>query len=697
MEEKISKAKYLTITLAVCLVLVFNFLRWKSETIGLFFGLAYLLFYGFVFGSIFVKKKGWEIIFGLVFLFSAISILGAVVIYFHQFNDYAFVVLMLLIPAFLMIPYYRLGFKEKFSIKKTLRKYLDKFDERREPKINGLLVIIYLALSAICFFLLYRGQTEESLQSHWRALSGFFFFFYFLATAVLLIYLFNSHRTKLPLTLLIIYFFLSSGVAALVYKIGFGFDPFIHEATEIIIAQTGGINPTPLYYLGQYALVIFLAKLTFIDLALINRLLVPVLFSLTLPAITFYVFGQWLKKNYALVLALAILTIPYSGFIMTAPQNLANLIFIITILLSLLYFKDQMPVSILYLLTLATLAIHPLAGIPLLITIALLNLFKLLYKSYIKYLSLYFLTALLFILFLPLAFLANGSGVNPAPSFQLSDLSWLGWTDKFDLALNLVYLIKLNKIILAGLIVATGLIYVARSRLLKNNAGYLIAALVIFADFIITKYFLTFSDLRSYDQHDFVNRLATLAFYVLLPFFLIGVYFMIKKFWNGDFYAKAFAVFILTGTLTASLYLSYPRLNQYEPAKFFSISSADIKAVNLIESTAEPDHVVLANQMVGAAAIKEFGFKKYYNKEFYYSMPMGSPRTFYDYYLAMIYEGATRKTMEQLMAQAGVDEAYFVLNSYWNNFEKITNQASESADKVYAVDDGKIYIFKYAK
>ena len=99
--------------------------------------------------------------------------------------------------------------------------------------------------------------------------------------------------------------------------------------------------------------------------------------------------------------------------------------------------------------------------------------------------------------------------------------------------------------------------------------------------------------------------------------------------------------------------------------------------------------------MVGAAAIKEFGFKKYYNNQFYYSMPMGNPQTFYDYYLEMIYQGATRQTMEKAMAQAGVSESYFVLNQYWRNAEKIASQAKESADSTHEIDAGKIYIFKY--
>ena len=677
------------------MVLIFNFLSWQSPVIGTAFGLAYVVFYSFIFGSIFIPQKGWQLILGLFFLIAIIAIFGAFFIYFYQFNNYLFALLVFLIPLILITPYYQTHWPEKFSLIKIFKKYLDRFNERREPKTNGLLVTIYLALAIAGFLFLFKGQTTESIQSPWQVVPDLFLPVYFLATSILLVYLLRSKRTKLPLILIGLHAFLSTGVALIVYQIGYGFDPFIHQATEKIINQTGTITPKPLYYLGQYGLVIFLHKLTLINLETIDRFLVPVLSSLLLPTITFYIFSQWLKKNYALVLALAVLVIPYPSFIMTAPMNLANLFFIATILLSMLYFRNQIKVSVLYLLALATLAIHPLAGIPLLITIILLNLFKLLYTSYLKYLSLYFLAGLVFIIFLPLAFLVNGSTINLNPDLQRTDFKIVNWVNKADLPLDLAYLIKDNVVVLAGLIILIGLIYIAKNKLLKNNAGYLMAAVVIFSSYLITRYFLTFPDLRDFDSAPFVGRLLTLTFYVLLPFFLLGIHFLVKKFWEKDLSTKIFLVLILAGTITVSLYLSYPRLNQYEPAKFFSLSAADIKAVTYIEQTANPNHLVLANQMVGAAAIKEFGFKKYYNNQFYYSMPMGNPQTFYDYYLEMIYQGATRQTMEKAMAQAGVGESYFVLNQYWRNAEKIAEQAKESADIIYEIDAGKVYIFKY--
>ena len=698
MEEKISKVKYLSITALIFIFLFLNLIFWHSQLVGFFAGLFFLIFYSFIFGSIFIAKKGWQLLYGLLFLLSLIGILGGLLIYFYHFNNSLYISILIFVPAILFAPYYHFTPKEKLNLKKIFSDYLSKFNERKEPKANFFLVIAYLILFIFALTFLIVGKTTTSIQSPWQVVSGRFFMAYFLATAFLSAYVLNARRTKLPLALLVIHTFLSTGVAVIVYQIGYGFDPFIHQATEKIIAATGTITPKPLYYLGQYAIVVFLNKLTLINIELIDRLLVPLTASLFLPLTTYFVFSHWLKKNHALILALAILVIPFSGFIMTAPQNLANLFFIITILLSILYFRGNIKITMLYLLAGCTTIIHPLAGIPLLICLALFSLFKFMFDSYRQYLSLFFWVALIFVIILPLVFIVNGSGLNLAlPDIHRSDLNIINLVDKFDLPLNLAYFVYFNKIILAGAIIIIGLWYLAKHKLLKNNSVYLIASLIIFLSYLIIKYFLIFPDLRTNDQTDFVNRIKTLSFYILLPLFLIGIHIIIKSIWRKNWLFKAFTIFIMTGAITISFYLSYPRVNIYEPAKFFSVSESDIKAVKLIENIANPDHVVLANQMIGAAAIQEFGFKKYYANQFYYSMPMGSPQRLYDLYLEMVYQGAKKETMDKAMAEANVNEAYFVLNRYWKNSEKIAAQAALSAQEVYTIDNGTIYVYQYTR
>jgi hypothetical protein len=72
-------------------------------------------------------------------------------------------------------------------------------------------------------------------------------------------------------------------VAAILYKLGFGFDAFVHRATEIWIQNHSFISPKTPYYIGQYSFVVWLSNLTKISIFYIDIYLVPVLAAITLP------------------------------------------------------------------------------------------------------------------------------------------------------------------------------------------------------------------------------------------------------------------------------------------------------------------------------------------------------------------------------------------------------------------------------
>ena len=60
----------------------------------------------------------------------------------------------------------------------------------------------------------------------------------------------------------VLYLMISYSVAVIVYGVGYGFDPFIHQATIKFIDEFGAVSPKPLYYAGQYSLEIIAHKLT---------------------------------------------------------------------------------------------------------------------------------------------------------------------------------------------------------------------------------------------------------------------------------------------------------------------------------------------------------------------------------------------------------------------------------------------------
>jgi hypothetical protein len=111
--------------------------------------------------------------------------------------------------------------------------------------------------------------------------------------------------------------------------------------------------------------------------------------------------------------------------------------------------------------------------------------------------------------------------------------------------------------------------------------------------------------------------------------------------------------------------------------------------------------VVLANQAISAAAVREFGFRQYFQSQdadrpgehFYYPIPTGQP--LYQDFLAMNELDGARGQAEKTMRFADVDTVYYVVTNYWWQAQgKIVN-AKREADTWWALDD-QVWVFKYA-
>ena len=154
---------------------------------------------------------------------------------------------------------------------------------------------------------------------------------------------------------------------------------------------------------------------------------------------------------------------------------------------------------------------------------------------------------------------------------------------------------------------------------------------------------------------------------------------------------KILASILLIIFILSSLYLSYPRKDNYFNSRSFSISNYDLEAVRFIENHKENDnYIVLANQQLGAGAIKEYGFKRYYGPWFYYSNQTGGLP--YSYYLKIIAE-PKKETAQRLLAELGADSVYLILNDYWWGFDKISQELQVISDQVYDIGSGSIKIF----
>lgn len=623
----------------------------------------------------------------LIFL-SLLSISGATIYRIYSLNYIGvFLSLIITIVSFFIILRFTGIYKQDIN-----EKYPYRLDDFLFPGA-------YFLIALACFAILFLVRTDIALISPWEVVPITFFIFYTLATIILFLCIVLG--SKNTLFLISIHFFLSLSVALIVYKLGYGFDSFIHEATMKLISETGAVEPKPFYYLGFYSIIVILHKITFIPIVFLNKIIVPLLASATLPSVMYYSLKRYLdSKNILKIAIIFSLILPFNFFILSTPQNLAFLFVLLIILISLRRNReDRLLIS---LLALAAFVTQPIAGIPAVIFAFINTTYQSSVSVKTKKIVLIF-SFLLLCTALPLAFfISNQSQAIDAVgqeviAEQTSIAPYLKWfkpslPGQENVILNIIYLFGFNINLIFLALVALG-IYFSK----KYKHLYLFCLCPAIA--LISAYFFTssmsFDYLISYERENFANRIVLTACLFLSPFAIISFYEIIKRIFRQNKVIKTILFFFLIILTTISVYTSYPRLDNYKNSHGVSTNVNDITAVNWIENNAEgQDYIVLANQQVSTAALHEFGFKKYYKEDiFFYPIPTGGPM--YQYYLKMVYENPNQDNMTAAMNLAGVDLGYFVLNKYWWAFPKLLEEAKMDAVSWEKIGDGEVYVFKF--
>lgn len=634
---------------------------------------------------------------------SLLSVWSAVVYRIYQLNNMGVVMsLILAIFSFICL----LHFNKKHNIFKLNNK---RSYHEISLSVNGLkkylLLFIYCLLYIFCLYILLKFQTTESIASPWQVIPDYFFLLYSLATITLIIIILKQPN-KMALGLISAHYFLSFSIALIIYKIGYGFDPFIHQAGINLIDKTGVIFPKTFYYLGQYGLEVILHKITSIPLVLIDKLLVPFLTALFLPGTIFCFSQKWFQdKKINLFILIFLLTLPFSLFIITVPQNLAYLFLLITILFGLIC-SNILELIIVYLFAFACFAIHPIAGIPAILFTIVLTVYhnKCLKNKAKKYL--YLLIYILSSIALPLCFyfihLKNNqqslSLIKNNFLFPLFPKIIIPNQENF--ILNFIYLYGFNIKIILALLIGFGILIVYRHKTTKIFDYCIYMAFSLLIAFSLTK-LLPFNFLIEYERDNYTDRIFIIIVLFLIPFIIILFHWLIEKILKQKKIIQVIWFLFLITIVTSSLYLSYPCFDNYYNSHSWSTGYNDIATVRWIENNARQNYIVLANQQVSAAALKEFGFNRYLTitkssqEIYFYPIPTGGQ--LYQYYLDMVYKKPNRKTALKAMDFAGVNKVYFVLNKYWGAFPKILDEAKLEANAWHKINEGEVYVFEYIR
>ncbi|MEK9155232.1 MAG: hypothetical protein AAB839_01140 [Patescibacteria group bacterium] len=468
--------------------------------------------------------------------------------------------------------------------------------------------------------------------------------------------------------------------AAVLFPLGYGFDPFLHRATVAHIAEYGTITPKPFYYIGQYVLELYTHFISGLSIFTIDTLLVPVI-----AALTFVVAFRRLP------IGVTILLLALSNFTTTTPQSLAYLFGILTVIATPKNIEQHRDLIAPSIFAIAAFLTHPIAGVPAIMFVLLLVARK--------FRILQALVAVGAALALPVMFIAQATMSGAPITVTLHQLWRLDTLplDFFVLSngntwLDALYLILGNATIIILTLAIIGAFATKHIRSLREHAGG-VMTIALLVSFIIVSLGLNFTYLIDYERQDFALRFLMLASIFALPLAEQGLAHLGSKLPRASVSLQWCLLFVLACATTYGL---YPRHDGYTRSAAFNVSQADINTVYAIHNLekADADYIVLSNQATAAAALQEFGFRKYYHTDiFYYPIPTGG--VLYQSYLSMVEQTPSRKTVQQAMNIAGVDKAYFVVSDYWWRKDAIIENAKQQTDNWFAVDGGKTTIFVF--
>jgi len=645
-------------------------------------------------------------------------IYGAIIYYFYALN-WVGIILTLIVSIGIFIRLQKFYNKQNSGSSGDLPLTEQTDTTDKKPSLQEYyLLALYLASYISAITMLISSRSDRALITPWAIIPTNFFWLYAIASLLLVFILIKKDfSNKIKLLLLSAHYFISLSIAVIVYKIGYGYDPFVHEATMRLIDTKGFVLPKPPYYLGEYSLIIILHKISGLTIAGLNKILVPVLTAIFLPTAFYNFLKNWLANNTGnakeisnniFLIILFLLSLTFSPFILSTPQNLSYLFLVLTVLNGL---SSPRPAST-WILALATTAIHPLTGLPALTFAAVVSLTNT--KNILSHKLQKIIKSVIFLfssLALPLTlFFAAGRDNKLAGSQNIfsSFNSWLtntGSAGREDFLSNFVYFFANNYpliIILLGL--TTVLYYYFYSHQQTNNLtkyqenSFSIITIIIpslLIAYLLSKQ-INFNDLISYEQSDYADRLPIIIIIFLLPFWLIAGYNLIKKIRQSEKTVQIICLIFGLGLLNVALYSSYPRFDKYWNSHGYSTSQNDVAAVESVARDANMPYIALANQQVSAAALKELGFDNYHNSPngaiYFYPIPTGGP--LYQYYLDMVYKTPDQKTMAKAMAFAGVERGYLIVNKYWYQSNRIIAAAKLTAQEWWDINN-EVYVFKY--
>ncbi len=570
---------------------------------------------------------------------------------------------------------------------------------RIEPSEAAWTTLAVLSFVAAALFLIITASlhaTTRSINGPWNLFPAGMF----IAVAVLFLGSFLATlkaRKPIVIGLVALTLLTLASLTTLIYPLGYGFDGFLHRASEEVILRTGTLTPAPPSYIGQYTLVTWLTRTLHIPHRLGDLWLVGAV-ALLLPFASAHLAS---KRRGRFVIVGLLIAVPLHILSATTPQNVAYLLGLLA-LLWLIPTEEETAASHFALPGLLlgwSLATHPLAGLPFAFACGAIA-FQRLRIGWLRWTGTV-LALLGSLLAVPLAFSLRAFLQSGAWSWSwLKDISQsLHWfVDRVqppathlalwpDWANWQIYLLPL--LLLAAAVFAAHK-DLARRRIWITLIGL---SLAVAGSSWLLHTSGDFSFLISYERQDYAARLLIVAQLFLVPAALVGIGFWFEHLERTHPRMQAAGLLLGIAWFSANVYNILPRNDAAAIGHGWNVGKSDLEAVKFIDKQANgKPYTVLANQTVSAAAISTFGFKRYVGDIFYYPIPTGGP--LYEQFLQMM----ERPDLDIAQEAGDLGQSslvYVVVNQYWFKSEQIIERLKALADRTWNVERGTAYIFLF--
>lgn len=525
--------------------------------------------------------------------------------------------------------------------------------------------MIPLLLQALTLLTLLHLRTDRAIASPWEVVPLALFVLYGLSFFTVFLVI-DEGSPIWEALLLGAQGFLATGVSWIIYRLGFGYDPFVHQAAERYLVAHETLSPPSVLYAGYYGFIVGVSRLVRLDPAVLDRALLPLAAPFILTLVAIFIWPKWLGRVPRRAAFLAVWLMPFLPLTFSVPHNLTYLLLFVGIFLLPLFFTHQF----LWLgggMAFFTLLIHPLLGVPLTTLVLSAAIAKRRPRFGVVIAAIGPFIGLIGA-FLVYVHTAHGGVLSlDAPRLQRALITVFG-TPAFSPQVSWWWKVLYGFFTLwPWCFMAIGyyglrfLPVELRSirRLLLATAGSLALLAVVLAACI------RIPNILPSEQFEFALRLR----YTLPLFFLPGVMLFLDERMPTVLGRK-----VLVGLCLASLapilwYYSYPQYNSVINRSSPGLGRGDLAAVRVIERwAAGKPYVALTPQMVSAGALSLLGFERELQTiagpRYPYPIPTGGE--LYQKYLRFWYQPDCHVLLKDVFTFAPVAQGFVVIPHTWD-------------------------------